>query len=875
MNNIFLTVLHMSLTGSFVIAAVCLARLLLKKAPKYISYMLWIVVAFRLLVPFSVESTFSLIPFNASQAIPQTAVTQTLPEMPVDMGLSGAGNQTSGGNNITQGVPNTSASNQRPLQEAAPLAPASQVIWWPGVFAALWLVGFVAMVAYGTVSYYMLYLKMAKAGRIDANVYRAANITSPFVLGLIKPKIFLPPYLKAHEREYILLHEQTHIGRKDHIVKLVAYLILSLHWFNPLAWIGFLQMEKDMEMSCDERVIRELGGGIKKDYSMTLLSLATDRRRLIASPLAFGESGTKARVKNVLNFRRPSRIFAVVAVVLVLGLSIGLGMNRATANAPAEIAADDEYNNDRTPDEGINDALEEQDRLANIDHSNTHHEALVERFATDHIQQTISTWFSEDQADLITETHIDVLEKVAMFDHILAHPIELWRFTFNIRVEYDEEVRWGTIHPDENGWIVGLNHTTTLLVFSLEDTGLNFMGSIPWYLEVGLSDVEAPWWLELSLRSYLEHEGYLLPVFFPGNHYLVYIALGSQDFQRNRLLLSQPFGEDGIWVVERLQQLDNRRLHHILPQSDTLSMMEYFAQQQTLFRVGNAPWLGDPLEVAMAYLEQRGWASSVFTGIYPVPAGTANPLYLPGDDTDTTSADSGESPVDAVFTPVWLVAPTLEHEYIRLCSCGVFFGPDWMVIDPVTGLSTGDMKLGHGGPGPGFVYDPALGLFGQPSYGFFYHDLIGMHPMDEFEAIAPSWTLSNSGGLISVQSVDSSMRNYMRYEEYTLPEWDDYWNLDEEAFSGRFAVMYNRRLITNFIFDDGAHWWYRFSFNEDGSGRENLDFIAMRHGGSWGLIDINGNGILPFMFENLIVINEHSAFARVDGRYGILDISGR
>ena len=865
MNSIFLTILHMSLTGSFVIAAVCLARLLLKRAPKYISYMLWIVVAFRLLVPFSVESAFSLIPFNASQAIP--AAVQPVADMPT-YGIT-TGNQLPGGNIATPVTPNTPAlSNQPPIPEGTPLSTARQIVWWPGVFAALWLVGFVAMVAYGTASYYILHLKMAKAGRIGGNVYRADNITSPFVLGFIRPKIFLPPYLKANEREYILLHEQTHIGRKDHIVKLTAYFILALHWFNPLAWVAFLQMEKDMEMSCDERVLRTMGGSIKKDYSMTLLSLATDRRTLLASPLAFGESGTKARVKNVLNFKRPSRIFGALAIVLVLGLSIGLGMNR-TAGTPAEITADGEY--DGTTDDNIEDNIQDEPDIT--DRGNLHHEALVELLATNHMEQFILTWFSEDQIDIIAETRIDRLENVAMFDHILAHPIELWRFVFSVRVDYDGAVRWGTFHPDENGWVVGLNDMTTLLVFSLEETGLSFMGNIPWHLELGFADVEAPWWLELSLRSYLEQEGYLLPVIFPGNHYLVYFEFGPEDYRRNRLLLSQPFGEGGIWVVERWQQL-NGILHHVMPQSDTLTMTEYFTQQQALFRAGNAHWLGDPLEVAMAYLEQLEWAHA-FAGIYPVPAGTNNPLDLPVHDTGTAPNDTGETPADAGFTPVWLIEPTLEHEFIRLCSCGLFFDADWMIIDPTTGLSTGEWKPGHGGPGPGFVYDRVLGLFGQPGYGAFYNDWVGMHPMDEFESVAAPWTLSNSGGLISVQSVDSSMRDYMRYEEYTLPEWDDYWMLSEDAFSGRFAVMYNRQLITDFIFDDGAHWWYRFSFNEDGSGRENLSFIAMSHAGSWGLIDINGNAVLPFVFENLIVINRDTAFARVDGRYGILDISRR
>jgi len=205
-----------------------------------------------------------------------------------------------------------------------------QVQWWPNAFAWLWLTGVVAMVLYGATSYYMLSLKMRKASRVGANIYKATNINSPFVLGLFRPQIYLPPNLKPHEHEYILLHEQTHIARKDHIVKLIAYLVLALHWFNPLAWVSFLLMGKDMEMSCDERVIKKMGGKIKKDYSLTLLSMATENRVIGVSPITFGEGRISERVKNVLNFKKPSQAFVILTLVVVLVLVIGLGLNRTS-----------------------------------------------------------------------------------------------------------------------------------------------------------------------------------------------------------------------------------------------------------------------------------------------------------------------------------------------------------------------------------------------------------------------------------------------------------------------------------------------------------------------------------------------------------------
>ena len=325
MNSIFMTVLNMSATGSFVIAAVCLARLLLKKAPKSASYLLWLVVGFRLLFPFSVESAFGLIPFSA-QPIPQQFIVWNMPAPPPSQLPPATGEAPAfQGETVIPGSSLPPPAGQMPPAQS----PAQPLRLWPDTAAWLWLTGFVAMMLYGAISYYMLSLKMTDTRHIFANVYRAGNIDSPFVMGLIRPKIYIPVHLGIHGLEYVLLHEQAHINRRDHIVKLVAYFALALHWFNPLAWVSFLLMGKDMEMSCDERVIRKMGGGIKKDYSLTLLTMATGSRLIGASPLAFGEGGIRERVKNVLNFKRPSQVFVVFTLVLVLILSIGLAMNRS------------------------------------------------------------------------------------------------------------------------------------------------------------------------------------------------------------------------------------------------------------------------------------------------------------------------------------------------------------------------------------------------------------------------------------------------------------------------------------------------------------------------------------------------------------------
>ena len=277
MDKLFPTILNMSLTGAFVIAAICLARLLLKKTPKIISYCLWAVAAFRLVFPFSFESVFSLIPFKA-QTIPPDIAMQPVPR-------------------IDSGIPFVNNAVSSILPAATPSTSVNPLQIWATVGTFVWFVGVAVMIIYGIVSFVILKRKMRKAAHGEANIYEAENIKSPFVLGVFKPSIYLPIGLSEQERSYIILHEQTHIRRHDHIVKFAAYFILCVHWFNPLAWAAFLLMGVDMEMSCDERVLKEMGCEIKKNYSLSLLSLATERYFVSGSPLAFGEGSIKERIK--------------------------------------------------------------------------------------------------------------------------------------------------------------------------------------------------------------------------------------------------------------------------------------------------------------------------------------------------------------------------------------------------------------------------------------------------------------------------------------------------------------------------------------------------------------------------------------------------
>lgn len=314
MSELFLTVLNMSLTASYVILFVILIRLLLKKAPKVISYVLWGVVAFRLIVPFSFESIFSLMPRNTNTVpIPHDIIYQESPQ-------------------INSGIEVVDSFVSELLPGPATGASVNPLQIYVEIGACIWVLGIMILLIYSLVSVFQLTRQLKSAKLIEKNIFEAGNMKTPFVLGLIKPKIYLPVGLKAEERSYILLHEQIHIHRADHTIKILAFLILSVHWFNPLVWIAFMLMSTDMELSCDERVLREMNEEIKKPYANSLLSLATGSHILNGSPLAFGEGNVKGRIKNVLNYKKPR--FWVIAFSIIIVAAVGIGFMTNPMSSP-------------------------------------------------------------------------------------------------------------------------------------------------------------------------------------------------------------------------------------------------------------------------------------------------------------------------------------------------------------------------------------------------------------------------------------------------------------------------------------------------------------------------------------------------------------
>ncbi|MEL7568411.1 MAG: DUF5301 domain-containing protein [Dehalobacterium sp.] len=314
--TLFPKILNMSLTAGIVIILVMLIRLPMKKAPKVFSYALWAVVLFRLLCPVSFSSDFSLLGLFNSPTVTNGSITYIPSDIvhtanpQVDLPLP----------RISQAINESLPQGEEQLV-ADPLEA-------PMAFATLlWLFGVAAMFTYSIVSVVILKRHLKSARHIKQNIYEAENLKTPFVLGIFRPRIFIPDGLAEEEKRYIIRHEQTHIRRLDHIIKPFAFLVLSIHWFNPLVWIAFFLMGTDMELSCDERVIKEMGGDIKKAYSLSLLSLTTEKRILNGSTLAFGEGNVKGRIKNVLNYKKPSFWIVIAAVIAVACVSIGLTVN--------------------------------------------------------------------------------------------------------------------------------------------------------------------------------------------------------------------------------------------------------------------------------------------------------------------------------------------------------------------------------------------------------------------------------------------------------------------------------------------------------------------------------------------------------------------
>ena len=310
--GVFQQVVSMSLTASLVILAICGARLLLRQAPKKFSYWLWAGAAFRLVCPFSFPAAFSLLALApAAQTVAETGPLTEVSYLP------GAG--------LPEAAPGVGAADAVLPQAAG----AGQALGLWEVLGLVWLLGAAALVIGALAAYLRVKGQVATAVKFAHNVYECGAFRSPFVLGFFRPKIYIPFGLEPRQREHVLCHESAHIQRRDYLIKPLGFLLLAIHWFNPLVWLAFHLMSRDMEMSCDEKVLSQLGEEARREYSLSLLSIGSRRRFPAPNPLAFGETGVKERVVNVMKFRRAKRWVTVAAAVAVVAVTAACAANPA------------------------------------------------------------------------------------------------------------------------------------------------------------------------------------------------------------------------------------------------------------------------------------------------------------------------------------------------------------------------------------------------------------------------------------------------------------------------------------------------------------------------------------------------------------------
>ena len=312
--------LNMSLTASVAIGLVILLRFALKKAPKVFSYALWGVVLFRLLCPISIGSTFSVFNLIDTPAEDYGYISSVIEYVPADI-------VHTENPSVVLPVPGVSEVINDALPQGEEQLRADPLEGRTFVATVIWMMGVLAMGIYSIVSYLKLRFKLRVAIPLRENTFIADDIKSPFVVGLIRPRIYLPCNLSEIEQEYIILHEKHHIKRLDHVVKALAFIALAIHWFNPLVWVAFVLAGKDMEMSCDEAVIRKVGSDVRADYSASLLTLATGRRIIAGTPLAFGEGDTKGRIHNLSKWKKPAAWIIILSVILCVVLAVCLITN--------------------------------------------------------------------------------------------------------------------------------------------------------------------------------------------------------------------------------------------------------------------------------------------------------------------------------------------------------------------------------------------------------------------------------------------------------------------------------------------------------------------------------------------------------------------
>lgn len=304
MEHVFIELLNMSITASWLVLAIIVFRFLFKKAPKALTVALWALVGIRLICPVSLESVLSLIPSN--ETIPQDIVYTENPT--IHTGFESL-NST-----INPIISDTFAPNV-----GDSVNPMQVIVF---IASNVWVLGMICMMLYTFISYWSIHRKVRESVRIRDNVWMCDRIDTPFILGVFRPQIYLPSNMGEQDVRYVLAHEEAHIKRHDHWWKPIGFALLTVYWFNPILWIAYVLLCRDIELACDEKVIKEMGEDMKKSYSDALINCSVPRKAIAACPLAFGEVGVKERIKSVLSYKKPT--FWVISIAVVVSVLIAV-----------------------------------------------------------------------------------------------------------------------------------------------------------------------------------------------------------------------------------------------------------------------------------------------------------------------------------------------------------------------------------------------------------------------------------------------------------------------------------------------------------------------------------------------------------------------
>lgn len=574
MDGLFLGILNLSLYGSFAIVAVLILRFLLKKSPKSISYGLWLVVFLALILPVRIKTSYSPMPVGV-ESFRQEKLYQAVPQ--AESGIS---------------VVDDLIAERTPIRKLGEeVFPMERMVEGASV---VWFAGTMILLGYGMISSWKLRKKLKNGEKLEPNVYQVEGLPTAFVMGM-PPCIYVPADLTEEEREYVLCHERIHIKRHDMRIKQGAFVILCLHWFNPLVWLAFRCMEADMESSCDEKVLEKMGTDIKKGYSLSLVRLSAEER-WFGTPLAFGEKPIKTRVKHILQYKKPVSVVAGLAVVAAVAVGCAIWSAPEKVNDSNDIA--------RMEEEKIASAVESQgSHIIDREVLSSEGHYRVEGLLGEGI--AVEVWSGECQFQLDSDKPLQLPEGVTQEGEYLYLESEKYAFGAMSLPE-----------PDESG-VAEFSYTEEQAALF----GVCFGSIYPYELTMPQEEMGT------MVRALLEEKGYLTPETYPGNHIIVDVSLHQQKgYSDQRLLLSQPVkqGTDGIWCVERWSdEMGNLYYNYVSGAEEDA----YYAEQQAQCDEGHKVGLLNPEDVAMTFLRDEMGLWSVTTDDIVVREGTLEDFY--------------------------------------------------------------------------------------------------------------------------------------------------------------------------------------------------------------------------------------------------------